>query len=280
MLKQIWDRLAERFAPQQLADALTAFLPNLVSAVVTFVVYWLIWKLLQRIVRSGARRLELDPTQTQFAQTVAKYVVLTMGVVSALGDIGINTTSILASLGVAGLTLGFAARDTLSNLISGIFIFWDRPFVIGDLVEVGDKYGRVEEITLRSTRVVTVDGKMIAVPNSNVVNSMVVSYTNFPHIRIEVDFTIAVDEDIDRVRHLFMEWVKSEEHWMGEPPPQMVVTAINDYNVAVQFRAWLADETRHISARFSMRKDVYKLLVEAGVEMPYETLSVETRAAA
>jgi small conductance mechanosensitive channel len=83
----------------------------------------------------------------------------------------------LASLGIAGLTLGFAAKDTLSNVISGLFIFWDRPFVVGDLIEMDGKYGRVEDITLRSTRVVTPDGKMLAIPNSAIVNSSVWSRT-------------------------------------------------------------------------------------------------------
>ena len=98
--------------------------------------------------------------------TAVKYTVLTVGVVSALGQVGINTGSLLASLGIAGLTIGFAARDALSNIISGIFIFWDRPFVIGDLIEVNSQYGRVDRITLRSTRVVTVDGRMLAIPNA------------------------------------------------------------------------------------------------------------------
>lgn len=274
MLKQIWTRFVERFSPEQLAEQFATFLPNLISAVLTFAVYYLAWRVLARLVTSASGRMELDETQISFAQTVVKYIVLTMGIVSAFADLGINTTSILASLGVAGLTLGFAARDTLSNLISGIFIFWDRPFVIGDLVEIGDKYGKVQEITLRSTRIVTTDGKMIAIPNSTVVNNMVTSYTNFPHIRIETDFTIAVDEDIDRVREIFLEWIGEAEagRWMDTPRPAMVVTATNDYNVAVQFRAWLRDEGQHIVARFEMREQMYKRLLAAGIDMPFETM--------
>ena len=87
-------------------------------------------------------------------------------------------------------------------MISGLFIFWDRPFVIGDFVEVGGQYGRVESITMRSTRVVTSDGRMLAVPNSLVVNTTLASYTNFPHLRLDVSFTVGVTENLQRVRGL------------------------------------------------------------------------------
>ncbi len=119
-----------------------------------------------------------------------KYVILSIALVSALNQVGVHTGSLLASLGVLGLTIGFAARDALSNVISGIFIFWDRPFVIGDLVEIEDKYGRVQAITMRSTRVVTPDGKMLAIPNNTIVNSTVASYTNFPHLRLDIAFGV------------------------------------------------------------------------------------------
>ena len=82
----------------------------------------------------------------------------------------VDTSAALASLGIAGLTIGFAARDALSNLISGILIFIDRPFVVGDLVEIEDHYGKVSAITLRSTRIITSDGKMLAVPNAEIIN--------------------------------------------------------------------------------------------------------------
>lgn len=104
-----------------------------------------------------------------------------MALIVALSSAGIKTTALLGSLGVAGLTIGCALRDTLSNIISGILAFLDRPFTIDDLVEIDGNYGRVERITLRTTRIVTNDGKMLAVPNAEIMNKTVTSYTNFPH---------------------------------------------------------------------------------------------------
>ena len=197
--------------------------------------------------------------------------MFTIAVLTALSELGINTASFLASLGIAGLTLGFAAKDTLSNVISGLFIFWDRPFVVGDLIEMEGKYGRVEDITLRSTRVVTPDGKMLAIPNSAIVNSTVASYTNFPHLRLEIDLTVGVEEDLGRISAIFLELVKGDRRFKTDPPAEMVVTAINDYNVAVQFRVWLVNEKQHIPERFELRQRIFEAMRAAGVEMPYET---------
>ncbi len=159
-------------------------------------------------------------------------------------------------------------------MISGIFIFWDRPFVIGDLVEVGGEYGRVDDITMRSTRVVTPDGRMLAVPNSTVVNTTVASYTNFPHLRLDVSFAVAVDENLQKVRDVALAVCRGDDGLMAEPLPQVVVTALNDYNVAMELRVWLADEKKHVAARHALRERLFEALRAASVDMPFETLAL------
>ena len=180
----------------------------------------------------------------------------------------------VASLGVVSLTIGFAARETLSNIISGILIFLDRPFTIDDLVEIDGKYGRVDRITLRSTRIVTNDGKMLAVPNTEVMNKTVISYTNFPHLRLDIAVTVAVTEDLDRARMILVSLVQNDLDYMAEPLPSVVVTQLNDYNVTLELRAWLKDERQHVQKRFELREKVFNTLSAAGVEMPFETVQL------
>jgi small conductance mechanosensitive channel len=230
--------------------------------------------IVRRLSLSLLKRSGLDETATTFAQTVIKYTILIIGTINAMAAIGINTASVLASLGIAGLTIGFAARDAFSNLISGLLIFLDRPFVIGDLVEIEDHYGRVEEITLRSTRIVTVDGKMLAVPNSDIINKTVASYTNFPHLRLDVAVTVAVTENLNHVRDTLLHIVANDPPFMSDPPPRVVVTQLNDYNVTVELQVWLRDERAHITERFALREAVFDALNQAGVEMPYETIQL------
>ncbi|MDH3207332.1 MAG: mechanosensitive ion channel family protein [Gemmatimonadota bacterium] len=268
-------RLAILFEPQALGTVAADLVANVVIGAITFLAYYAAWRVLDSIARIVTRRLEVDATSRDFTLTVLKFAVLTLAAVNALAAIGVNTASLLTSLGIAGLTLGFAARDALSNLISGLLIYWDRPFVIGDLVEVGPSYGRVERITLRSTRVVTPDGRMLAVPNTEIINTTVASYTNAPHLRIEIPVTVAVDSDIPAVREILLDLVRDTPGYMKTPSPVVVVKQLNDYNVCLELRAWLEDERRHLEARPVLREAVFAALTTAGVDMPFETFRIE-----
>ncbi len=203
-LSRFVQSLQTLLSPARIAEAVVSALPSLLIALVALLLFYLGWLVGRRVALSLMRRAELDKTAQAFVLTVAKTLVGATAIVASLGALGIDTASALTSLGVAGLTIGFAAKDALSNVISGVFIFWDRPFVIGDLVEIDGQYGRVDLITMRSTRVVTVDGKMLAVPNATIVNQVVASYTNFPHLRLDIDVTVAVTEDLGRVRQILL----------------------------------------------------------------------------
>lgn len=274
-------RLREQFDPAVMGPVLVSMFTNVVIGFLTFAGFYALWWVIDRFAGAVLRRGDVDQTSASFARTILKFLILAFGVVQALSAIGVNTAALVTSLGVAGLTIGFAARDALSNLISGILIFWDRPFVIGDLVEVEGHYGRVDRITPRSTRIVTVDGRMLAVPNATVINSTVASYTNFPHLRLDISVTVAVTEDLERTREILLKLVRDDPSILNDPPPRVVVTALNDYNVNLEVQAWIEDEKQHIPKTFEMREAIFTTLTTAGVEMPFETLQlapIEVRA--
>lgn len=262
------------FLSEPLAATLRSTAGSALAAALTMLAFWLVWRLFRLGLVPLLDRSRLDATSADFVRTALKYAVLTIGGVAALGELGVNTASLVASLGVAGLTVGFAARETLANVIAGLFIYWDRPFVIDDLVEIGDHYGRVDRITMRSTRVVTPDGRMLAIPNSRAVESVVASYTNFPHVRVDVPLDVGVDEDLGRVRRLLLEMVREKEGMLDEPEPSVSVGELGDYSVTVTLMAWIEDERRHMARKSELREEAYEALRGAGVEMPYETFSL------
>ena len=272
--ESILARLQEIFNPKDLGELIAQGVANLVVGLLVFLAFYLLLRILVLLLRRTVRKSRMDETTYSFVETTVKYTVLTIGVLSALNATGIDTAAILTSLGIVGVTIGFAARDSLSNLISGIIIFLDRPFVIGDLVEIDDKYGKVSEITLRSTRVVTSDGRMLAVPNTEIVNKTVASYTNFPTLRLDIGVTVAVDEDIEKTRQVLLELVDHDPDYLKTPPPRIVVTALNDYNIALELQVWLDDERQHVEKRFELREKVFQALNRAGVEMPFETIQL------
>ena len=268
------DRLERTFDPQPLTKLIVEGLLNIIVAIAVMAAFYLLWWLVKLVMRFSLRR-KVDVTTFSFIETIVKFSLFVIGVITALDSIGIKTSALLTSLGIAGLTIGFAARDALSNLISGILIFIDRPFVLGDLVEIDGDYGRVERITLRSTRVVTSDGRMLAVPNTEIINKTVASYTNFPHLRIDIGVTFGVNENVDNVRRLLLSLVEDDPAFIAEPAPRVVVTALNDYNVAVALQTWLDDERRHVEKRFELREKVFDILMREGVELPFETLQLQ-----
>ncbi len=267
-------RLQEIFNPKDMGEQIAEGLVNLVVGLAVFLIFYLLWRILMLIMRRTLRKSALDETTYSFVETAVKFTILTIAVVSALDSVGVNTGALLASLGIVGVTIGFAARDSLSNFISGIIIFIDRPFVIGDLVEIDDKYGRVSEITLRSTRVVTSDGRMLAVPNTEIVNKTVASYTNFPNLRLDIPVTIAVDEDIEKTRQILLGLLDGDMEYLKEPAARVIVTALNDYNIALELQAWLKDERQHVEKRSELREKAFKALDKAGIEMPFETIKL------
>jgi small conductance mechanosensitive channel len=274
-IQSILNQLQTYFDPEALGAGIADLLLNALVALVIFAAYYLAWWILQHLIQPVLRRSNIEETIQVFLETILKYTVLIIGALNALSAIGVNTGALAASLGIAGLTIGFAARDALSNLISGILIFIDRPFVIGDLVEIENQYGRVSQITLRSTRIVTVDGKMLAVPNSQIINQTVASYTNFPNLRLDIPVTIAVSEDIERARQALLDLVTDKPEYLQTPAPRVVVTQLNDYNVALELQVWLEKEREHIEKRFELRERIFTELTRSGIDMPFETFQFQ-----
>lgn len=280
LVSRLMARLHETFSLEEMTQSAVDGLINLSAALAVFAAFYLLWRLLRAALNSAFTRSGADATTVSFMQTLLKYGVLAIGLISALDTAGIQTGAVIASLGIAGLTIGFAAKDALSNLISGILIFIDRPFVIGDLVEVDGQYGRVERITLRSTRIITRDGKMLAVPNTEVINQTVASYTNFPNLRIDIAVTVGVEENVSRVRELLLNLVRDQPEYLSDPAPRVVVTALNDYNLALELQAWIINEREHVELRFALRERIFETLRDAGVDMPFETLQLMAPSAA
>ena len=274
LIETILQRLQTLFNPQTIGESLVNVFVNLIVAVITFAAYYLVWLIVRLLLRTFTRSSNMDETSQAFLGTVFKYSILLAGLFNALSTMGIDTVGLLASLGIVGITVGFAARDAFSNLISGILIYLDRPFVIGDLVEVGENYGRVSQITLRSTRIITNDGKMLAVPNSEIINKTVTSYTNFPNLRLDIEVTIGVAEDIEKARQALLGVIRDDPDYLKKPVARVVVTQLNDYNVALELQAWIKDERSHTQKRPELREKVFNALNAAQIEMPFETLQL------
>ncbi|MGH7557394.1 MAG: mechanosensitive ion channel family protein [Gemmatimonadota bacterium] len=253
---------------------LVKFAGKLVVALLVVLVFVGIYWLMVRGVKPVFERSRLEEDATHLLLVVLRYVVLGFGVLLALGQLGFNITGLLAGLGVAGLALGFAAQDTLANFIAGMTILWDRPFRVGDRVEVDGEFGQVKRITLRSTRIHTNQNIVVIIPNQNVVNNKIINHTMQATTRVDVPFGIAYEDDIDAARVAVLALTEGDERIRTRPAPDVVVTEMAESSVDLRLRFWLKNPHEEVPIEYEYTERIKKALDEARIEIPYPHVSL------
>jgi small conductance mechanosensitive channel len=254
---------------RDLLDRLILWLPSLLAALVVLALFYVLHRVVAGLLRRVMARTRADPAAQDIAARLTKYAILSLGVVMAVNQLGINVASILAGVGIIGLALGLAAQDSLGNLVAGLTILWDRPFRIGDNVTVADTFGKVQEIGLRSTRIRTVEQLDAILPNKEIINQKIINHTLNPMMRLGIPLGIAYREDTREARQVLLAAVKGHELLLDKPEPQVVVTALADSSVNLELRVWLRDPYTEREATFAMIEAAKIALDEAGIEIPF-----------
>ena len=183
-----------------------------------------------------------------------------------------NLTPFLASAGIVGIAVGFAAKDTLANLFAGVFIMADAPYKIGDFIvlDSGER-GRVTDIGIRSTRLITRDDIEITLPNAVMANAKIMNETGGPHqkMRVRVNIGVAYGSDIDKVREILLDIASKAELVDQDPPPSVRFREFGDSALLFQLRAYIHEPVVHGRAIDALNTAIYKRFNEAGVEIPF-----------
>ncbi len=258
----------------QMIGATVLFVPRLLAALIVLTVFYVGFRVLSRALRGVLNRTHLEPAIQDVILKGVKLVVFGFGIVMAASQIGINITSLVAGLGVVGLALSFAAQDTLQNFISGLTIYADRPFRLGDTIRVQDEFGTVERITLRSTRIRTLNNTQVIIPNKDVVNSKIVNHSMKGLLRIEIKFGIAYKESIDDARKAILSIMQGDERIVTEPAPHVVVSELADSSVNLILRIWTDQPLSERPIFFDYTERVKKALDRAGIESPFPHLQL------
>jgi small conductance mechanosensitive channel len=196
------------------------------------------------------------------------------GLIMALGQLGVNVTAALAGVGIAGIAIGFAAQDSVANVISGIMIFWDKPFVVGDWIEVEDSYGQVSDITLRSTRIRTPRNTFVVIPNKNIIDTVLENFSFHGEMRVEVPVGIAYREDIAAARKVLLDAVAGIDWVRREPAPDVVVESLGDSSVNLLVRVWVDKGSLLRPTRFAVTEAAKLGLDAAGIQIPFPHLQL------
>ena len=259
-----------------LVDAVGAFvLGNLLPALLVALAFWVVLRLSQRALRGAlGRSRRIDAGVQQLMLRAARVVVLSLAVVTVLDQVGVNVTAFVAGLGIVGIAIGFAAQDTVQNLIAGVTILLDRPFVVGDNIELHDTFGRVEEITLRTTRVRTLDNQMAILPNANVISDKVINHSMLRALRVLVPFGIAYKESPEAARRAVLALAEGDGRLHPDYPPAAVVTGLGDSSVDMELRLHLKDAQMEVPLRLEYQEKVFEALRAAGIEIPFPHLQL------
>jgi small conductance mechanosensitive channel len=222
--------------------------------------------LLRSRVQDAFARLLID--------NVYKALIFVLTIIVAAGQLGANITAPLAGLGILGIAIGFAAQDSLSNVIAGFLIFFDKPFRVRDYVTIGGNYGRVEQITMRSTRIRTQDNKYVVIPNQKIINEILIDHSTNGDTRILVPVGITYEASIDEARSAIVSALTSIEGVLAKPAPDVVVDALAESSVNLIARFWIPNAADERKYHFLATEAVKRALDAASVEIAYPHIQV------
>jgi len=234
--------------------------------------------LLEVLERNLAERTEtnLDNIVIDLLNKFSGAIVYATAAVIALDVLGVNVMPFIAGAGVLGVAVGFAAKDTLSNLIAGILLIIDRPFEIGDRIEVWNvptgnaSWGDVIDIGLRATRIKTTDNIVVIIPNNEIMTRDIVNYTSIStSIRVRINIGIAYDADLPKAKNLIVEAARSADWILTNPAPKVVVRNFGESSVDLQARVWIRDARRRMDTIDYITDTVKTLFDENGIEIPF-----------
>jgi small conductance mechanosensitive channel len=266
------------FALDTLWEGFLDFLPRLGAGALVLVVAWMLSRWLAHLIARGMRRRDADTELIVLLEMLTRWGILVLGIVLALEQVAPGRFgSLIAGLGVAGLTLGFALQDAAKNFISGILLLLDQPMEIGDSVEVAGFEGTVLEIKLRTTELRTWDGRHVLLANSQVFTSPIVNLSRARRRRIELSAGVAYDSDLDQVTRSALAAIRGVVGLLDDPAPEVVFQEFRDSAISFRLYYWVDTQaTTPALAQDAGLKAVKRAFEVEGIDMPYPTMQVLT----
>lgn len=254
-----------------IATAVAAWLglviPNAVLALILLALGWILAGWAERATGRLLDRAHIEPTLRGVATAIVRYGLLIIVIVAALGQLGVQTTSVLAALGAIGLAIGLALQGTLANIAAGIMLLWLRPFRVGDFIEAGNVTGTVKEVGLFASELHSGDGLYQFVPNSELWNKRIINYSRLPRRLVDLRFSISYSDDIEKARDVLLGLANSDDRVLADPPPACTVDQLGENGIVLALRAWTA--TSDFGAvRGSLIERGKSGLETAGIEIP------------
>ena len=268
-------QLQEWIDLKQVTTRLVEFLPQLVAAILVMAAFLALFRLFRRPLRAILDKAGFHEALVHLlVDNILRYAMIVVALVMAADQLGINVAAALAGIGIAGIAVGFAAQDSVANVISGILIFFDKPFLVGDWIEAEGQYGRVSEITLRTTRIQTPRNTYVVIPNKKIIDAVLENYSKHGELRVDVPVGIAYKESIPAAREVILKAVRDLPHVKSDPAPEVVALELGDSSVNLSVRVWI-DRGSYQQSTYARVVEASKLALDAaGIQIPFPHLQL------
>ena len=273
-MEQFLATMEKWFDPHVLGQLLLDWTGRAIAALAIFLIGRLVAGWLSRWLTATMRRVGMDETLSRFIGSLSYIVLVVMVALTAVNTLGVPTTNFLAIVGAAGLAVGLALKDSLSNFSSGVMLVFFRPFRVGDTVKAAGNEGTVDSIGMFSTTLKTADNATLIIPNSLIYAATITNYTAEATRRIEMTVSISYEDSIADAKALFTELLRGDKRVLPKPAPEIVINDLTTNSVAMVIRAWVA--TPDVGgARSDLLERIKSSLGNGGFKTPYPRMRLE-----
>ncbi|MEX2123827.1 MAG: mechanosensitive ion channel domain-containing protein [Woeseia sp.] len=241
---------------------------NLVAALVIFFVGRTIVGLLNKGIRGLMKSRSVDPILVSFVSSMIYWGLMAFVIIAAITKIGIQTASLIAVVGAAGLAVGLALQGSLANFAAGVLIVIFRPYRVGDAIEAAGVSGSVVEVQLLTTILNSGDNKQIIVPNGQIMDSIITNYSAYPTRRVDMIVGVSYDDDIDKVRDTIKVLIEADERIHKNPECEIAVGDLAESSVNFNVRPWVNTED-YWAVKFDLTENIKKRFDDVGISIPY-----------
>lgn len=246
----------------------TQYSVKLVAAILIIIIGRWISRRISRLLGRLLEKNNVDVTLVRFAENLTYYALIVVVLIAAVGQLGINTTSFLTIVGAAGLAIGLALKDSLSNFAAGVMLTLFRPFRVGDFVEAGGVTGTVQGITIFNTVLNTPDNQKVIIPNGIITSDVITNVTANDTRRVDLVIGISYSDDIAKAKKIVSDLLQKEKRVLSDPAPVIAVSELADSCVNLVVRPWVKTGD-YWTVRFDLTEEIKNSFDEAGISIPF-----------
>ena len=241
------------------------------------IVIFLIGRTIARFVARQLRRIltnrHVDPTVVKFVSSLSYYAIIVMTLVAVLGQLGVQTASIVAVIGAAGLAVGLALQGSLSNFAAGVILIIFRPFKVGETVVINNQKGDIDSIQIFSTTIVTPTNEVVVIPNGQVVSANIINYTRLPERRLDLVVNVGYNSDIQQVYQVLRAAVNKTDNILTNKAPTIRLDLLDASSMNFNVLVWTLN-ANYGSVKAALLENIKNGLTENGINIPYPTMDV------